>query len=272
MIGLPGSQRKSKLSRSLPEMEPGFALLLSNALVLGFRHGVDWDHLAAIMDIVGSAGNQELSADGRMSFSGRPLNLALLYALGHAFVVVCLGFMALVFAAKLPEWVDPIMERLVGATLVILSCWLVFSLFSALKSGTVFKMQSRWMLLFAYLQTRLKGAPASAVANYDARSAFGVGMIHGIGAETGSQILLIAGLAGLSSHFVGIAMMLAFVSGLIISNGLLSLICCAGFRTSSALKPLYLASSLLAALFSFLVGSYFLGGCESLLPDLQKLF
>lgn len=34
---------------------PSLSIILSNAFVLGFRHGVDWDHLAAIGDIVGAS-------------------------------------------------------------------------------------------------------------------------------------------------------------------------------------------------------------------------
>ena len=37
------------------------------------------------------------------------------------------------------------------------------------------------------------------MSSYGPRTSFGVGMIHGIGAETGTQVLLIAAVGGASS-------------------------------------------------------------------------
>src|SRR5258708_7617725 len=84
--------------------------LLVTAVILGFRHGIDWDHIAAIMDIVGTASAEDLPVHARA------LALSSMYAIGHASVVAFLGLCALYFAAVLPTWVDPIMERLVGCT------------------------------------------------------------------------------------------------------------------------------------------------------------
>ncbi|MBX6395874.1 MAG: hypothetical protein IRY98_09220, partial [Alicyclobacillaceae bacterium] len=50
------------------------------AVALGFRHGVDWDHIAAIMDLV--AGERRWR---------RGLMLSMLYAAGHGAVVCALG-------------------------------------------------------------------------------------------------------------------------------------------------------------------------------------
>ena len=81
-----------------------------NAVALGLRHGFDWDHLAAILDIV----NTSAVDKGAPKRSLRPLVGALMYALGHAMAVAILGLCALYFAAILPRWIDPLMERMVG--------------------------------------------------------------------------------------------------------------------------------------------------------------
>src|SRR5205085_36505 len=73
----------------------------------GFRHGIDWDHIAALTDITSSQNN-----------SRRSMFLATLYAIGHGLVVFALGFAAIVFAQQLPRGVDVVMERFVGATLI----------------------------------------------------------------------------------------------------------------------------------------------------------
>src|SRR6266849_3257478 len=83
--------------------------LVATAFGFGFRHGIDWDHIAALTDITSS---QETSR--------RSMFFATLYALGHALVVFALGFAAIVLAARLPSSVDGVMERFVGATLVLL--------------------------------------------------------------------------------------------------------------------------------------------------------
>src|SRR4029079_5544972 len=51
------------------------------------------------------------------------IQLGTLYALGHGAVVIALGIAALAFGALLPEWLDPIMGRIVGLTLVLLGGW-----------------------------------------------------------------------------------------------------------------------------------------------------
>src|SRR5690349_22764239 len=41
------------------DVDGGVFALLATALVLGFRHGIDWDHLAAITDITSTTGTAE---------------------------------------------------------------------------------------------------------------------------------------------------------------------------------------------------------------------
>src|SRR6187397_2342696 len=109
--------------------------VLGAAFLFGFRHGIDWDHIAAITDITSS--QEERSAS--MLFGS-------IYALGHALVVFVIGSLAILIGARLPESVDPIMERIVGLTLVILG---VFVFVSLIKHGREFRMRSRWMLIFS---------------------------------------------------------------------------------------------------------------------------
>src|SRR5688500_2432113 len=40
----------------MPEADAGAIGLLVTALILGLRHGIDWDHLAAISDITSTTG------------------------------------------------------------------------------------------------------------------------------------------------------------------------------------------------------------------------
>ena len=109
--------------------------LLLTAFGFGFRHGIDWDHIAALTDITSSQEEPR-----------RSMWFATLYALGHALVVFLLGFTAIVLAQRLPEGVDAVMERFVGATLLILGLYVFYAL---ARHGRDFRMRSRWMLIFS---------------------------------------------------------------------------------------------------------------------------
>ena len=165
-----------------------------------------------------------------------------MYALGHATVVAVLGLLALAFGAILPDWLDPIMGRVVGLTLLILGVWVFYSLYQYARHGTEFRLRSRWMLVFdtvrhgwRIFQARLHGHEhhdSMEMSSYGARTAFGVGMIHGIGAETGTQVLIIAAVGGAAGQGPGLVMLIAFIVGLLISNSWRSIITATGFVAS----------------------------------------
>jgi high-affinity nickel-transport protein len=106
------------------------------------------------------------------------------------------------------------------------------------------------------------------MSSYGARTAFGVGMIHGIGAETGSQVLLIAAVGGASSAGLGVPMLFAFVVGLLLSNLAIVLVSSVGFVSSQARERVYVAFGAVAGVFSLFVGAIFLFGLDASLPDL----
>lgn len=322
-------------------MEPLFALfaapaspagigVLVTGLLLGIRHGIDWDHIAAITDITSTTagatageaahrhqhaalgghehahgGAPQLMAHTRRTGDGpaamlvekaqkagqsfeslrverHPVLLGTLYALGHATVVTALGLAALLLGAAVPAWVDPIMGRVVGATLVFLGLYVFVSVYQYLRHGGQFRLRSRWMLVFdgvrhgwRRLQAAMHGHrhvdPLEA-SSYGPRTAFGVGMIHGIGAETASQAVLIAAVGGASNAGLGVPMLLAFVVGLVISNAIIVVLSATGFLASQAGTRMYVAVGVLAGVFSLWVGGLFLLGAEAALPDLDAMF
>lgn len=257
-------------------------IVLGNALVLGIRHGIDWDHIAAIADIVGTASTSSTcssvkTGDRTLSLTqpDAALKLAWTYALGHAAIVLILGMAALAFSSVLPEWIDPLMEKAVGVTLLLLGVWIFYSL-SQQKAAdqSEFVMQSRWMFVASKLQEKYaqitgKQFNFSNSRQYSSATAFGIGVIHGFGAETGTQVLLIAAVGGASNRVLGVTILLSFITGLLISNSLVALVTSAGFTNSSRMKPLFISISVITGLFSLIVGGIFLAGQTSLLPSLQ---
>ena len=267
-------------------------LVLFTTFLYGFRHGIDWDHIAAITDITstgraGDAPTQGVAKESRGFLSaartGRPvLFLSTMYVLGHAAMVVTLGSAALLAQAILPSWVDPILERVVGVTLLLLAAWVFYSLVQYLRGRAEFRLRSRWMLVFsgiAYLWHRmhewLEGRAHEhkhRLTQYSPISAFIVGIIHGIGAETGSQVLLIAAVGGTSGVASGLLLMGTFVVGLILSNSLIAVVTAAGFLSAQSERRVYVTVGVAAGLFSLVVGLYFLMGRAESLPDLPGLF
>ena len=299
-------------------MDLSLLVLLLGMAALGFRHGFDWDHIAAITDITSTttAGHAEVDVpaaspvtphghdavemrghmhehapsgpgpihtfgESRFAHEQRhAIGLASLYALGHASVVLFLGVLALTLGAVLPDWVDPILEKVVGVTLVLLGAWVIYSVVQYIRGRSEFHLRSRWMLVFdlarnawGALQGRIHGhehRPSAHSTQYGPRTAFGVGMIHGVGAETGSQALLLAGVAGVTGT-TGIVILLAFVVGLLLSNTLVAVVSASGFIGAQRMRALYVIVGAVAGVASLVIGSLFIVGLGTALPDLQQL-
>src|SRR3989442_537251 len=162
--------------------------------------------------------------------------------------MVVLGVAALILGAVLPGWVDPILEKVVGVTLVLLGVWVLFSVYQYLRGKGEFRLRSRWMLVFDFIrygwgafQARIHGhehTQSVHATQYGPKTAFGVGMIHGVGAETGSQALLLAGIAGVTG-VTGIVILLAFGVGLLISNTLVAVVSASGFIGAQRMRTVY---------------------------------
>jgi high-affinity nickel-transport protein len=97
-------------------------------------------------------------------------------------------------------------------------------------------------------------------------------MIHGVGAETGSQVLIIAAVGGAASVGLGVPMMLAFIVGLLISNTAIVFLTATGFVASQLRQRIYVVVGVVAGVFSLVVGTLFLVEAEGLLPDLNQIF
>jgi hypothetical protein len=266
--------------------------LLVGVLVLGFRHGFDWDHIAAITDITsttvasnaiagtsGSASSMPSRAGPRWMPPRRALALGTMYALGHASVVAMLGLAALLLGAVLPVWVDPLLGRVVGLTLVVLGAWLLASAARYARSGEEFRLRSRWMLVFDGLRLtrdRIRRRPPAThetreSRSYGAGTSYGIGVIHGIGAETATQVLLIAALGGAAGRGLGVPLMMAFIIGLVLANTVIVGISASGFAGLGRRRRLNIAFGVVVGTISIVIGVLFVVGWEAGLPDMTEL-
>jgi hypothetical protein len=222
-----------------------------------------------------------------------------------------LGLAAILLSAQLPDSVDSAMERMVGATLILLGAYVLFAL---IRHGRDFRMRSRWMLVIGGLRRlrprRLETVviehehehavdeahdhthvhahagssgdhashrhphrhvgqlPVDPFMAYGRPTAFFIGMLHGVGAETPTQVLIFVTAAGVGGRGAGIAVLVAFVVGLLSSNTVVALAGTYGFFGSTKNWPVYVTVSIITAVCSLVIGSVFLFGHGSFLPTI----
>jgi high-affinity nickel-transport protein len=111
-------------------------------------------------------------------------------------------------------------------------------------------------------------APNDPFANYVPGTAFGIGMIHGVGAETPTQVLIFLTAAGAGGKGAGLLVLMCFLVGLLASNCLIALAGTFGFLGAGRNFALYVAVSVVTALFSAVIGIIFLFGASAALPAL----
>ena len=98
-------------------MHATLMIALFTAALLGFRHGFDYDHVAAITDVISVQSSRRVA-----------MKLRMVYALGHALMVAALGFLVIVLGIRLPARVDRWAERRVGLTLLLLGAYIISTL------------------------------------------------------------------------------------------------------------------------------------------------
>ncbi len=248
-------------------MDPvNLRLALISAAALGFRHGLDYDHIAAITDI---SSVQSKARDA--------MRYGLLYVAGHAATVAVLGAAAVAFRIALPPASDRWAERLVGVTLLVLGLYVLGTFFrpgahshgprtrvTLLVNGVLWVY---WRLSKVFGGTRVE-APQIFKDGYGTTSTFLVGVIHGLGAETPTQILLFLMAANLGGTAVGLLGLLMFLVGLLAMNTLMCASAAGIFSAALARPNALRAVTLLTSAYSIVVGVIFLFGSAWRLPSL----
>jgi high-affinity nickel-transport protein len=274
----------------------------------GLRHGVDWDHIAAIADLTAAERNRR-----------RAVRLATIYALGHAVVLLVLGGAAVVLGSFVSVSLDGVFGRFAGATLVVLG---ILVLVHMARAGAASPVSSRTMVVKvaqSWLATRrsardhlvvehdhehdahgphahdplallterervevgrrsptrevlvvagqhrhphshrvpLPPDPGTAVGPATAAS---VGLLHGVGAATPTQIVLLASAAGATSTLAGVGYLLAFVAGLFATNTAIAVAGALGSGLVGRSSRLYVVANVVTATVSIAIGVVLLAG------------
>jgi len=242
-------------------------LALLSAAVLGFRHGLDYDHIAAITDI------SSVQARARDA-----MRYGLLYVSGHATTVALLGGLAVAFRVSLPAASDRWAERLVGITLLALGLYVLGTFFrptahSHARPRTRITLLVNGMLWIYWRLSRIFGGtrvepPQVFKDGYGTTSTFVVGVIHGLGAETPTQLMLFLMAANLGGTAAGLLGLLMFIGGLLVMNTLMCASAAGLFSSTVAHPGALRALTLLTSVYSIVVGTVFLLGVADKLPSL----
>ena len=99
-------------------------------------------------------------------------------------------------------------------------------------------------------------------------SAVGVGLLHGVGAETPTQVLVFAAAANATGKPTSIALLGCFVVGLLGANTLVAAASTLGLRRALTHRYVGLALAVITATFSLVVGSLLLTGHAAVLPPI----
>ena len=194
------------------EGHAGLGVILLISLFLGLRHASDPDHLAAVTTLIASEEEHERARKaGLMGF---------FWGLGHGTTLLILGLPLVLFNRSLPEPVQQAAEVAIGAIIVFLAARLLL----------------RWRRGFYHVHTHAHDEGPDhrhvhsheeddlhghdhAVPHRTPLSAYGIGLVHGIGGSGGLTLLL---LSTISNQAEAAGALLIFAAGTAVSMALLS--------------------------------------------------
>ncbi len=230
--------------------QPLLSACIYAALVLGLRHALESHNIAAIGDFTTSAGSPS-----------QALEWTALYTVGHVLAIAAIGSMSVAFGLSLPAGATAVIERLVGVTLIIFGCYVLFVLFA--RPGTLVR-QSRVMLIAAGIRHAFAALRPGGKHQHEhiqlqpssgARPAFVLGLVHGAGLETPTQLALFVLAAGMRGWEAGLFCVMAFVAGLAAMTGAMAAVSAGMFRLSTTLRWVQASVMFVSGVYSLALGA-----------------
>ncbi|WP_047150406.1 hypothetical protein [Aneurinibacillus tyrosinisolvens] len=221
------------------------------AVLIGFRHGMDSDHIAAIVDMVGTDDKNK-----------KTWKAGIMYGIGHGAIVFLMGLLAISLGKHLPASIAATMETLVGLSLLVLGAVMLASM---LRRPKEYVYESRWALVFRlisrwYNRVVHKKTEEMRITGIGIAGAFIIGIVHGIGAETPTQVMMLSHSSGSGNVALAVIQLLLFVSGLLCATFLVTLCANWGFMRARMSRSFYIVLGSITALYSILLGFSILTG------------
>src|SRR3712207_4874041 len=177
----------------------GLGIVLLVSLLLGLRHASDPDHLAAVTTLIAS---EEQRRIWKATYMG------LFWGLGHGTTLVVIGLPLVLLGQYLPERVQQLAEVAIGAIIVALAVRLLV----------------RWRRGVFHAHAHAGEAVSAHEHSHSTAlrtplSAYGVGLVHGVGGSGGLTLLLLSTIPDPSE---AVGALLIFAAGTAVSMALLS--------------------------------------------------
>jgi ABC-type nickel/cobalt efflux system permease component RcnA len=219
------------------------ALVALIAIVLGLRHATDPDHLAAVGTLMAST---------REGASRRAAALGAAWGLGHALTLFAFGLPIVVFETYLPERLQQGAEVTIGLVIAFLAILLLARWRRGAFHAHIHEHGGGPHL---HVHSHAKGERAR---TRSPRSAFAIGLVHGIGGSAGVGVLLVASIESTVYGVLALALLAGFTA---VSMALLS----TGFGVGLNRLPLVRLAPALGAV-SLAFGVWYSLGALSLAP------
>jgi cytochrome c biogenesis protein CcdA len=191
----------------------GVGAILLISLLLGLRHASDPDHLAAVTTLIASGKEREQVRKAGL--------MGLLWGLGHGTTLMVLGLPLVLFDRYLPAPVQQAAETLIGVIIVFLAVRLLLrwrrGLYHVHTHSHDGITPHRHVHSHAYSESHHQHAHV--IPRRTPLSAYGIGLVHGIGGSGGLTLLLIS---ALSNQAEAAGALLIFAAGTAVSMALLS--------------------------------------------------
>jgi hypothetical protein len=213
-----------------------FLLVVAVAVLLGLRHATDPDHLTAVGTLV--AGDDRRSAR-------RAGRLGMAWGLGHATTLFAFGVPIVLFRGYLPTTVQQVAELAVGVLIM----------------GLALRLLVRWR------RGDLNAAPGSGHQHGGGRarsplSAYGIGLVHGMGGSAGVGVLL---LAAIPDHLEALTALVVFAACTAVSMSVASTTFGYAITREPVLRRFIAVAPLLGAV-SLAFGAWYALGAVNAVP------
>ena len=187
-------------------------LILVVSLLLGLRHASDPDHLAAVTTLIASEHHHRIR---------KATSMGLLWGLGHGTTLIVVGLPLVLLGQHLPERVGRAAEVAIGTIIVVLALRLLVRWHRGVFHAHAHSHTSGET--HRHLHSHADGSVREHVHNVHGLrtplSAYGVGLVHGVGGSGGITLLLLSTIEEPSQAVVAL---LIFTAGTAVSMALLS--------------------------------------------------
>lgn len=187
----------------------GAAIALLAALLLGLRHATDPDHLTAVSTLALSDERRGVRRAGALGLS---------WGLGHATTLLAFGLPALLLRRYLPIVAERAAEALVGILIICLAMRLLIRWRRGYFHSHPHRHGERWHTHpHVHAGERAHETdhhhPHEDLLGRSPLTAYGIGMIHGVGGSAAVTLLLISAIAGRLEATVALVIFAAATAG-----------------------------------------------------------